>query len=88
LFYDQGYYDDIVTERSIVASCGYPRCAAHIQPSSRPPAQYHISLTQKKVFDLTERRKFCSNFCFQASNFYRQQLETAPLWLREQSTAV
>ena len=87
----QAYYDDIVTERSIEESCGYPLCAAHIkqqQSSHRPPAQYHISLAQKKVFDLTERRKFCSNFCFQASNYYRQQLETAPLWLREERTAV
>ena len=87
----QAYYDDIVTERSIEESCGYPLCAAHIkqqQSSYRPPAQYHISLAQKKVFDLTERRKFCSNFCFQASNYYRQQLETAPLWLREERTAV
>ena len=82
----QAYYDDIVTERSIVRICGYPLCALPLTPQHqrRHAAQYHISLDQKKVFDLTERRKFCSNFCFKASNYYRQQLETAPLWLREQ----
>jgi hypothetical protein len=86
----QGYYDDIVTERSIVQTCGYPLCDSPLTPQQqrRHAAKYHISLAQKKVFDLTERRKFCSNFCFQASNFYREQLETAPLWLREpQQTA-
>ncbi len=85
----QAYYDDIVTERSIVQTCGYPLCASPLTPQQqrRHAAKYHISLAQKKVFDLTERRKFCSNFCFQASNFYREQLETAPLWLREQQQA-
>ena len=31
-------------------------------------------------------RLFCSNHCFKASNFFKNQLETSPLWLRESET--
>jgi hypothetical protein len=68
-----------------VKNCGYPLCGAALpQEQRRQAAQYHISLAHKKVYDLTERRKFCSNSCFKASNYYRHQLETSPLWLREE----
>jgi hypothetical protein len=68
-----------------VKNCGYPLCGAALpQEQRRQAAQYHISLAHKKVYDLTERRKFCSNSCFKASNYYRDQLETSPLWLREE----
>ena len=45
--------------------------------------KYHISLRDKKVYDLEERRLFCCDKCFQASNSYKSQLDTAPLWLRD-----
>ena len=31
-------------------------------------------------------KNFCSNACFKASNFYKSQLSTEPLWLREKGS--
>ena len=54
---------------------------------SRHKGRYHISLRDKKVYDLAERRLFCRDLCFQASEHYKRQLATAPLWLREAEQA-
>jgi len=78
---NQGYYDDIVTERSILKICGYATCSNRITRVT--PAKFHISLRDKKVYDTEERKKFCCGICFKASNFLRAQLDSSPLWLRE-----
>ena len=49
-----GHYTDIVEERNIVSLCGYPLCTNPLGP--QPLQRYHISLAQKKVFDLTQRK--------------------------------
>lgn len=49
-----------------------------------PKKQFHISLVNKKVYDITERKNFCSNNCFKASNFIKEQMLTSPLWMRNQ----
>lgn len=36
------------------------------------------------MYDITERKKFCSNSCFKSSNYLKEQLLTSPLWLRDQ----
>lgn len=51
---------------------------------SIPDKQYHISTVANKVYDITDRKKFCSNLCFKASNYLKEQLLTSPLWLRDQ----
>lgn len=42
-----------------------------------PKQQYHISLRSSKVFDITLRKKFCCNECFNASNYFAGQLPDA-----------
>ena len=81
-FLNQEFYKDAVEERSLTGLCGYPLCD-NKRPTYKSKGKYHISLKDKKVYDLEERKYFCSNDCFKASNFYRNQLETSPLWLRE-----
>jgi len=82
-FYLNGsYYDDVVEERNCIVVCGYPLCNNQLKKSNQ---KYHISLKQNKVFDITERKKFCSNECFKSSEFYKDQLLSSPLWLREPS---
>lgn len=51
-----------------------------------PKKQYHISLITNKVYDITERKNFCSNGCFKESNFIKEQMLTSPLWMRNQET--
>lgn len=41
-------------ERNIEQLCGYPPCS--IPQGPQPRQKYHISLAQKKVFDLTQRK--------------------------------
>ncbi|TRY63475.1 hypothetical protein TCAL_02092 [Tigriopus californicus] len=76
----QWYYDDIVEERSCVRLCGYPLCSTLV--TQVPRQRFKISTSANKVFDITERKKFCSNQCFKRSVFFKNQLATSPLWLR------
>lgn len=50
---------------------------------SIPKKQFHISTVSNKVYDITERKNFCSSDCFKASNYLKVQLLTSPLWLRD-----
>jgi len=81
-FLNKDYYSDGVEERAMTGVCGYPLCDKK-REEKRRRGQFHISLKDKKVYDLEERKLFCSSWCFKASNFFREQLETSPLWLRE-----
>lgn len=78
------HYDDIVQERAIDLRCGYPLCTNRIQsPFKTPTKKYHISLKYNKVFDISERKLFCSNHCFKASKYLDSQLDSSQDWLRE-----
>lgn len=52
--------------------------------SSVPTKQYQISTLTNKVYDITDRKKFCSSHCYKASTFLKDQMLTSPLWLRDQ----
>ncbi|XP_035913188.1 putative RNA polymerase II subunit B1 CTD phosphatase RPAP2 homolog isoform X1 [Anopheles stephensi] len=79
---NQCHMDDIIQERAIVKICGYPLCDNAL--TNIPKQQYVISVTRNKVYDITERKNFCSGHCYKASNFIKQQMLTSPLWLRDQ----
>ena len=81
MFLNESYYNDLVDERSCSNLCGYALCNKTLEHVVKH--QYHISTKHNKVFDITERKKFCSNLCFKSSNFYKDQLLSSPLWLRE-----
>jgi hypothetical protein len=74
-------YSDIVEERSITQLCGYPLCANSL--SDVPKKKYQISVKNKTVYDISERKKFCSNKCYKASTYLQKQIPTSPIWLRE-----
>lgn len=48
-----------------------------------PKKQYHISTKTNKVYDITDRKNYCSNICYKASVHIKAQIETSPLWLRK-----
>eukprot|EP00731_Ephydatia_muelleri_P015628 Em0009g52a len=77
------HYCDVVDERNIEHLCGYPPCGTRLGPVTAQ--RYHISLEKKQVYDLAERKKFCSMHCYKASMFYASQLSSEPLWLRTSS---
>ncbi|KAM8717660.1 hypothetical protein ACLKA7_004369 [Drosophila subpalustris] len=78
---DPHNYADIVDERHINKLCGYPLCAVAVEKV--PTKQYQICGVKNKVYDLTERKKFCSGHCFKASEYIKSQIPTSPLWLRD-----
>ncbi|XP_058620303.1 putative RNA polymerase II subunit B1 CTD phosphatase rpap2 isoform X2 [Onychostoma macrolepis] len=74
-------YKDTVEERSIAKLCGYPRCPNKL--SNIPTQQFKISTKTNRVYDITERKCFCSNFCYKASKCFELQISKTPLWLRK-----
>ncbi|XP_048092987.1 putative RNA polymerase II subunit B1 CTD phosphatase rpap2 isoform X1 [Alosa alosa] len=74
-------YKDIVEERTIAKLCGYPICLNKLD--SVPNQKYKISTKTNKIYDITERKCFCCNFCYKASKWFEVQILKTPLWLRE-----
>ncbi|XP_074545224.1 putative RNA polymerase II subunit B1 CTD phosphatase rpap2 [Halichoeres trimaculatus] len=74
-------YKDVVEERSIAKLCGYPVCPNKL--GKIPTQQFKISTKTNKVYDITERKCFCSNFCYKASKQFEIQISKTPLWLRQ-----
>ncbi|XP_036610651.1 putative RNA polymerase II subunit B1 CTD phosphatase RPAP2 isoform X2 [Trichosurus vulpecula] len=76
------HYKDVVEERFIIHLCGYPSC--HNKLGNVPKQKYRISTKTNKVYDITERKFFCSNFCYRASKYFEAQISKSPLWVREE----
>ncbi|KAJ8973132.1 hypothetical protein NQ317_001563 [Molorchus minor] len=80
-FINQSHYQDIVEERAITKLCGYAICGKRIP--DMPKKQYFISTKNNKVYDITDRKNYCSNFCYKASLHIKKQIDNGPLWLRK-----
>lgn len=76
-------YYDVTVERSIIDHCGYPLCTNSLAELSKKKQQYKICLKTHQVFDITDRKMFCSNLCFTKSNYLKDQLSDEVLWLRD-----
>lgn len=83
---NQSHYDDIVEERAIIKLCGYPFCSEKLR--DMPKKQYQISTVHNKVYDITERKNFCSNNCYKSSIFLKEQVLTSPLWVRKEEDII
>ncbi|XP_073667215.1 putative RNA polymerase II subunit B1 CTD phosphatase RPAP2 isoform X4 [Tursiops truncatus] len=81
-FITPAHYSDVVDERSIIKLCGYPLCRKKL--GIVPKQKYKISTKTNKVYDITERKCFCSNFCYKASKFFEAQIPKTPVWVREE----
>lgn len=75
-------YDDVVQERFILKLCGYPLCSNKLTKEWKQ--KYHVSLSDKRVYDVDERKLFCSVLCMDTSRSYRDEnLAELPIWLRD-----
>ncbi|KAJ7334325.1 RNA polymerase II associated protein 2 [Desmophyllum pertusum] len=74
------HYADVVEERMLSKKCGYPICNNQINQIS--PQKYKICMKTNRVYDITERKCFCSNFCFKASKYFESQISASPVWTR------
>lgn len=82
MFITPAHYSDVVDERSIIKLCGYPLCQKKL--GVIPKQKYRISTKTNKVYDITERKSFCSNFCYRASKYFQTQIPKTPIWVREE----
>ncbi|KAJ8300890.1 hypothetical protein KUTeg_022409 [Tegillarca granosa] len=80
------HYDDIVVERAIAKLCGYPICKNILTNVSKQ--KYQISTRTNKVYDITERKNFCSNQCYKSSKYFQKQISDTPVWGRENEPRV
>lgn len=80
---NQAHFEDIFEERSIIQLCGYPLCQNMLSTKDIPKQKYRISLKTNKVYDITARKNFCSNNCYNAAMYVKKQMLTSPLWFRE-----
>lgn len=74
-------YEDIIEERSITSLCGYPMCG------NKFTDEYGIRtyiIRSNRVYDVTQRRKFCSDLCFALSKYVGNQIDSSPLYLRDE----
>lgn len=73
-------YDNIAVERNANGNCGYILCP---NPLGDQISQvYRINSNTRRVFDLTHRKHFCSDWCYSASCYVRKQIPTEPGWCR------
>ncbi|XP_078502453.1 putative RNA polymerase II subunit B1 CTD phosphatase RPAP2 isoform X2 [Lissotriton helveticus] len=84
-FMTPSHYKDTIDERFIIRLCGYPLCRNKLK--NVPKQKYKISTKSNKVFDITERKCFCSDFCYKASKYFEAQIPKNPVWLRDDERA-
>ncbi|KAF9173228.1 RNA polymerase II associated protein 2 [Mortierella sp. AD011] len=80
----QSHYEEIIDERNIGNLCGYPLCS---QPPRDLKGKFRISLSERKVFDISELKKYCSSKCLSASRWFESQLSEEPLYLMDSESA-
>ncbi|KAK7100331.1 putative RNA polymerase II subunit B1 CTD phosphatase RPAP2 isoform X2 [Littorina saxatilis] len=85
-FIDHSHYGDIVEERTIGHLCGYPVCSNKLAKVAKK--KYHISTRTNTVYDITERKKFCSNECYRSSQYLQKQIPQTPVWTRRNEPAI
>lgn len=76
-------YDCIVQERFILKICGYPLCSNKLIKEWKQ--RYHVSLRDKRIYDVEIRKLYCSVRCMDSSNNYRDSdIPEQPLWMRSE----
>ncbi|XP_065567999.1 putative RNA polymerase II subunit B1 CTD phosphatase RPAP2 isoform X2 [Artemia franciscana] len=79
---DPQSYQDVVEERAIGNICGYPLCYNEIRETLKQ--SYKIDAYHNKVYDVKDRKNFCSNSCYIASCHLKDQLLTSPISSRDE----
>ncbi|VDP93682.1 unnamed protein product [Echinostoma caproni] len=73
-------YDNIAVERNAHGNCGYVLCQKPRGTSIRQV--YRISSHRRRVYDATDRKPFCSDWCYRAFQHVRKQVSPEPGWCR------
>ncbi|VEL35161.1 unnamed protein product, partial [Protopolystoma xenopodis] len=77
---DQDHFDDVAVERNAYKRCGYVLCDRPRGEEIRQ--QYRIVSRDRRVYEVGDRKRFCSDWCYQASEYLRRQISSDPVWCR------
>eukprot|EP01135_Chromosphaera_perkinsii_P003280 Nk52_evm55s239 gene=Nk52_evmTU55s239 len=77
------HYSDVVVERAAGRTCGFPLCSKSIE-MEKYHGSYHVAISEKKVYQVSDLNNFCSKKCMGESQFFAAQLSEVALWLRTQ----
>lgn len=77
---NQNHMQDIFVERSIMSLCGYALCSNKLTTVLKQ--QYKIDLANGRVYDISERKMFCSSNCYRSAIYIKEQMLESPLWMR------
>ncbi|XP_066581135.1 putative RNA polymerase II subunit B1 CTD phosphatase RPAP2 isoform X2 [Prorops nasuta] len=78
---NKSHMEDVIEERVITKLCGYVLCQNTLTAIINQ--QYHISTQRNKVYNVSQRKKFCSSHCYGAARYLLEQMLIDPLWLRD-----
>lgn len=74
-------YDSIAQERHILRICGYPLCSNKLTKEWKQ--RFHVSLRDKKIYDVEVRKLYCSVRCMETSlNYRNENVPEQPVWMR------
>lgn len=74
-------FDSIVQERHILKICGYPLCSNKLTKVWNQ--RFHVSLRDKKIYDVEIRKLYCSVSCMEKSlNYRNEHVPEQPVWMR------
>ncbi|XP_068218398.1 putative RNA polymerase II subunit B1 CTD phosphatase RPAP2 [Palaemon carinicauda] len=73
-------YEQVETDRGSSGVCGYPMCTTEFDGFS---GDQRYRIRNNKVYDITLRRNFCSDVCYEASKIVKEQVSVEPLYLRD-----
>lgn len=81
-FINPEIYEDIIADRSIAGLCGYPLCSNYFKDKF---GNRTYIIVKNTVYDITVRKNFCCDVCYEASEIVLRQIPTSPLYVRETS---
>ena len=77
LWFQPRHYDEIVEERVNDGKCGYPRCHSALCKVIPSVPSLKINYTHKRLYEVDNSFKYCSEKCCKVSSVFVSQLETS-----------
>lgn len=75
LWFQPRHFEEVVEERAVEGICGYPICGNEVNPCNNDEPKFRINYNEKKVFEVTESRKYCSISCLELSSKFLMSLD-------------
>ena len=68
------HFGEVTDERSCSGICGWPLCGNEVDQRHQPTQKYKISRSRRKVYDISDRVRYCCEACMVESTTYKKGL--------------